>query len=881
MIGTTLGSYRIESEVAAGGMGIVFRATDTALRRAVAIKILPPGAAADPDRRRRFVQEAQAASALNHPGIVTIYQIGREADVDYIAMELIGGRSLDRALGRPLPLADVVRIGIGVADALAAAHKAGIVHRDLKPANVMLRDAGGVKLLDFGVAKLAQPVDAAATATALATVTGVAVGTFAYMSPEQREGAPVDARSDIYSYGLLLFEMITGRRLDGAFDPALLAAAPRDLRRIVARCLRREPAERFQVMEDVRHALEDLDASADTSAAAPAAPRWMPAAFLAAGLVVLVVSGALLWRARATPGRPPLLLTRATNDSGLTTEPALSADGRLLAFASDRAGNGSLDIWVRQAAGGTPVRLTDDPADDREPTFSPDGTQIAFESDRQGGGIYVVPALGGQTRRIADQCHRPRWSPTSNRIVCWAGVNAGFLLAKADAPRVFLTTASAEEPQRLFADFAVAWAPIWSRDGAHILFLGKRAERDDPEWWIADANGASPQPTRIAESLIAAHLNPPNAVFIPEAWDAQDRILFTASLGNPNLWTIINDSVNLWRIAVDANGHAAGAPERVTTGATLDTHPSTSSDGTIAFSSIHQNVDLWSLPVEASTGRATGSAQRVTDDPAFDSYPSLSPDDRLVFASNRSGTFELWMQEGKEQTVLATDITFPGLPIISRDGTMAIYASGAPRRWFAVPTRSGARAASRRVVCQDCSVLWDLTSDNRAIVYTRDSDSSIRVRDLAGAKDTQLTAAPGDVLGRLHLSPDNRWLVMNQRTGGAIRLMIVPFTADTRVTRDRWISVAPEGMNAHHGIWSPDGRLLYFLSDQDGRVCVWAEPIDPDTGKVAGAAFPVWHFHDARRSMASLPFPLRGVALSRSRMMVSLNESAGNVWLAK
>ena len=881
MIGGTLGPYRIESEAGIGGMGVVYRAVDTALRRTVAIKVLPAGVAGDPERRRRFIQEAQAASALNHPGIVTIYQIGREGTTDYIAMEFVAGQSLAELLRRgPLPLKRALRVALDIADALAAAHKAGIIHRDLKPANVMVTDAGSVKLLDFGIAKLIEPaVLGAATVTfAPATVPGLIVGTPAYMSPEQSEGQPVDARSDIYAFGLVVYELITGRRLQRDFDPASLTTTTRALRVVIDRCLRRQASERFQVMDDVRHALEDVDL---TAAAAPAArsSRWMPA-FAVVGAAALVAAAVLVWQTRTPAPNAPLVLTRVTSDAGLTTDPALSADGRMLAFASDRGGNGSLDIWVQQTNGGAPVRRTEDPADDREPNFSPDGTRIAFESDRDGGGLYVMPTLDGPARRVADQCHRPRWSPKSNQILCWAGLNSGFLFQNR---RVLLVDAQPGEPRRLFADFGIAWAPVWSADGTHILFVGNRTRKADESlgWWIADADGSSPQRTGIVKLLGDTHLEPSgDATFLPDAWTASGDVLFTASVPNGNSQAIASDTANLWRIAVGVDGRARGGPQRVTTGATLDRHPSASADGAIAFAATRENVDLWSLPIDASTGKRTGPPQQVTNDPAFDAVPTLTPDDsRAIFLSNRSGSFGLWMQEGDRRTELVPGVSFPSTPALSRDGSMAIYGTGNPRRFFAVPTRAAPRIASSPPVCDDC-LPWDVTSDNRTVLF--DAKGTIHARDIVTGHTTQVTSAsPGMRIGRLHLSPSDRWVVFNSWVGDTVRLIVIPFARDRSASQDQWIAVTPENTISYHAAWSPDGRLLYFLSERDGAVCVWAQPIDPQTGHPAGDAFDVWHLHETRRSMAGVQFGIRSIGLSRGRLMVSLNDNTGNVWLAK
>ena len=286
MIGQAVGHYRIEAKLGEGGMGVVYRALDTHLDRPVAIKILRADATTNPERRRRFQQEAKAASALNHPNIVHIYDIGLSDSTDYIAMEFVDGRTLDQLIGKTgLVLRDTLKYATQVADALARAHSAGIVHRDLKPANIIVAEDGRVKLLDFGLAKLTETtIDAAvdsevgtATMTAredVQTEEGTIVGTVAYMSPEQAEGKKVDARSDIFSFGSVLYEMVTGRRpFEGANKISTLAAIlhkeppplaevaphlPAELEIIISRCLRKDLDRRAQHAGDIKVALEEL-----------------------------------------------------------------------------------------------------------------------------------------------------------------------------------------------------------------------------------------------------------------------------------------------------------------------------------------------------------------------------------------------------------------------------------------------------------------------------------------------------------------------------------------------------------------------------------------------------------------------------------------------
>jgi predicted Ser/Thr protein kinase len=374
MIGRTLGHYQIMEKLGEGGMGVVYKARDTHLDRFVALKILPPEKVADPERKQRFTQEAKSASSLNHPGIVTIHDIASDHGMAFIAMEYVEGKTLDQLIPRNgMRISEVLKIGAETADALAAAHSIGIIHRDVKPSNIMVSDQGRVKVLDFGLVKLKETAPAASTQTTatapVLTREGRIVGTVNYMSPEQAQAGKVDARSDIFSFGSVLYEMVTGRR---AFEgPSLISTlsailhldpkpvaetvvdAPPELQRIIVRCLRKAPERRFQSMADVGVVLNELreGLEAGTLATDGVPPKAGPSpraaigmrGLLAAALVMAAVAAGY-WMTRQRPPLSAPALTRLTFDSGLTFEPALSPDGKLVAYASDRSGDGNLDI---------------------------------------------------------------------------------------------------------------------------------------------------------------------------------------------------------------------------------------------------------------------------------------------------------------------------------------------------------------------------------------------------------------------------------------------------------------------------------------------------------------------------------------------------------
>jgi serine/threonine protein kinase/tetratricopeptide (TPR) repeat protein len=344
MIGRTISHYEITEKLGEGGMGVVYKARDSHLKRFVALKVLPPEKVTDPERKQRFVQEARSASALNHPNIVTVYDIDQSDGIDFIAMEYVEGKTLDGLIGRKgMKLNEALKYAVQIADALAKAHAAGIVHRDLKPGNVMVTADGRVKVLDFGLAKLMETAPVGPEDTTLterqSTELGVIVGTASYMSPEQAEGKKVDARSDIFSFGSVLYEMLTGRRAFRRDSQALTLAAvlhleppplpaetPQELDRVVARCLRKDPARRFQTMADLKVILEELkeesDSGKSTAVQAPTRPRsrrFLRVALVASAVLLLAAVGVFLWQrmhAKPLTDKDVLVLADFTNTTG-------------------------------------------------------------------------------------------------------------------------------------------------------------------------------------------------------------------------------------------------------------------------------------------------------------------------------------------------------------------------------------------------------------------------------------------------------------------------------------------------------------------------------------------------------------------------------------
>ncbi len=470
MIGRTILHYEILETLGRGGMGVVYKARDAHLDRFVAIKVLPPEKVADPERKRRFVQEAKAASALNHPNIVHIYDIAEADGIQFIAMEYVPGKTLDQMIGRKgLRLNETLKCAVQIADALAKAHSAGIVHRDLKPSNVMVTGDGLVKVLDFGLAKLIERTsEFGETATMQAdekpeTAEGTIVGTVAYMSPEQAEGKPVDARSDLFAFGSLLYEMVTGQRaFHGDSKLSTLAAIlnkepaplrqlapelPQELERIITRCLRKDPEYRAQNMSDLKVALRDLKEESESgqlTSVSRARPKigWK-ITVPAAALVAILAAGTAWFYLRSTRSLAPLKVLPLTTYPGSERFPSFSPDGNQVAFSWNGEKQDNHDIYVQLADGGTPLRLTTNPAEDTAPAWSPDGRQIAFV--RQGGegcAIFLISPLGGAERELTEAAcsdSTPAWTP-DGKSLAFADSSGLFLISTATRERRKLTS---------------------------------------------------------------------------------------------------------------------------------------------------------------------------------------------------------------------------------------------------------------------------------------------------------------------------------------------------------------------------------------------------------------------------------------------------------
>ena len=875
MIGRHIGVYRIESLMGAGGMGEVYRARDTKLGRDVAIKVLPAEFTTDRDRLARFEREARMLATLNHPHIGAIYGLEENA----LVLELVEGETLaDLLAQKPFGVEKSLRIARQIADAIDAAHEKGIVHRDLKPANIKITPEGDVKVLDFGLAKAvsgdgsAPDLSQSPTITVGGTREGAIVGTAAYMSPEQARGRPVDKRTDIWAFGCVLFEMLSGKRafsgdtisdtiaaiLEREPDWSLLPpAVPRDTVRLLHRCLEKDVKRRVRDIGDVA---ADLEIAPAESLPGVRPSRgwygWIGASLAAA---VIVAAVAAWWSTRPEPsgGLTNVRVERITHDAGLSTMPTVSPDGKFIAYASNRSGNGDLDIWVQQATG-APLRVTDDPAGDMTPDFSPDGSQIVFRSERDGGGVYMVAALGGPARLIVAEGRRPRFSPDGTRVAYWAGQWRG--AASTGASALFVLSLDGGTPSRLLPEFVMVRDPVWAPDGQSLVVLARR-DRTSPmtdafDWWWVPLDGRAPVKTGLYAFATFRQGEPP-----PGAW-TPTGVVFAAQ---GDLWSAPISSID---------GHAA-APRRLTTGAGATT-PAVARDGTVVYA-----VNLRQRVVERAPigpGENARPAVRLYhDNRDLAERVSETADGSMIVIEKSFDTYrEIWRKrfpDGEERMIARVDATELVNATVSPDGTRVAFSVG--------PYGDGVGQAIDvaggvpRILCTGCALLGFL-SDNRHVLGVRDGLHEIALFDAITGTATPLLRDPIAELARPHASPDDRRLAFRRVRGTSAKSYVVALNRATPLTPAAALEIPEPTVTGRPTGWSLDSRIVYLLLDTDGYRCLWGQRIDAQ-GALDGVPYVARHFHGGSDLGQSLSTSM-GNSITIGGFLYGDVEFTGDVW---
>jgi Tol biopolymer transport system component len=791
--------FEVEALIGTGGMGEVYRARDRLLNRYVALKMLAPAA----DLRARLEREARAVSALAHPHICSLYDLESDGAQHFLVMEYLEGETLaDRLRRGHLPYPEWWRIADELTEALAYAHRCGIVHRDLKPGNVMLTDAG-VKLLDFGLAKrsahfsLESAKPDALRLASFVTATGMIFGTVSYMSPEQAEGQAVDARSDLFSFGCVLYEMVTGRQafpgnspisilgaiLRGEPQPVreLAPLAPAGFEQLIARCLRKNPKERFRNVEDLRQVLAQLQPGMRPRRrflnVLPAGPRAV--AWILAVVLLIAATGILLYLrpitniAAGLPNKNTRLNMLATFD-GEGYDPALSPDGKMIAYAAEEQGR--IDLFVSRVAGGGRVRLTNDDARESSPCFSPDGERIAFsriDTVSRAREIWILPALGGNAVRVLRDATDPAWAPDGSRLAFIAqGGGRGNILA---------TAASDGSDFRILcptdARYPSLRHPSWSHDGTRVVFV-RSSGGALAELWIASLTGSPPQP-----------------LFPTPQGHFSDDPVFTSD-GR----AIIYDSnragtTNLWMASL--NGRQT---VRLTTGPGPDSFPTVSRNGSIAFiSSRHREAIILFQP-------ANGASKQLLTHLDILWAPAFSPDGRqLAFTrAERDGSWDIWTSslDGTGQRRLTSGAPPKIYPRFTPDGAYVLYQTwtSGPNRIWRVATGGGAPTPVTPENEND--EYGDVSPDGQSLAFARTEGALTRVfiGPFGGGPAKPLTPN-ASTLPRW--SPDGHWIAFSggrsHSTGGIF------------VVRQDGTELRRLSETGSWPVWWPDGKRVAYL----------------------------------------------------------------------
>jgi serine/threonine protein kinase len=778
-IAQTISHYRILEKLGAGGMGVVWKARDTRLDRFVALKFLPAATMSDPERKRRFVQEARAASALNHPNIITIYDIGQADGADFIAMECVPGSSLDKLIApKGLPLAEVLSYATQIADALAAAHTVGIVHRDIKPANVIVTAEGQVKVLDFGLAKLEErslgPQDDTRTLAPTLTEEGMVMGTVAYMSPEQARAEEVDARTDLFSLGAVLYEMATGRR---AFLKALDWAAPptnplpAQLRQIVLKLLEVDRDMRYQTAADVAADLKSLQRSRESK---PNSRHWW---MVAAAILVALAMAAVLYLRPNRPASPDHWL-RLTNFPDSVSQPALSPDGRMLTFV--RGPETFLapgQIYIKMLPDGEPVQLTRDNSNKMSPVFSPDSSRIGYTVG--GWNTWIVPVVSGQPRA---------WLRNASGLV-W--LDKQRLLFSEIKKGSHMGIVTAEETRAGARD---VYLPVSERGMAHRSYPSP----DGKSSLVVEMDRGAWLPCRLVSLQAASPGHPVGPVggrCTFAGWSPDGKWMYFSS-------SSADGTFHSWR-----QRYPDGQPEQITTGLTEEEGFAMFPDGRSFVTSValKQSV-VW---VHDATGDRQISLEGYSYDPKF------TPDGKQLCYRILKGALTTYdpgelhiveLDSGHNERLLP-GLTISGPPgrayEISPDGRQVVAAVkdhvGKPRLWLAALDRQSAPRQIPNV-------------EGDAPVFGKDGEIFFRTIEGASAYAYRVHQ-DGTGLRRLSeqaivlpagISQDGQWVVARNLLEGMERVVAVPVEEGL-----------PEQIVFTHGIsyhlaWSPDGRLIFI-----------------------------------------------------------------------
>ena len=901
--------FEILKFIAEGGMGEVYAAKDFELGINVALKTIRSEIASDPRALIRFKQELHLSRRITHPNVCRVFDLAHhrvtDRDITYLTMELLEGETLaDRLRRGRMTTEEALPLIEQMAQALEAAHSVGVIHRDFKPSNVMLctqqpsTDSGPLTravITDFGLAHSFSTMDVLASLTH----SGQILGTLVYMAPEQAEGKEVTPAADIYALGLVMFEMITGSRpfaSDGPLGGVIqrLKEPPPTPKTLVPeiepvwvatilRCLQAQPDKRFRTVHEISTSLQF---------GRPGRHIWnrqvqqllsinpVRKILYFTGLALFLILVPVLWVQRGkwlheshmgsqTPIK--LQLNQFTADGGVTVDPSLSSDGKMVVYSSDRSSNGNLNIWMQPVDEGNARQVTHESFDSTEPALSADGSAIAFRSEGDGG-IYLVSSAGGTRKRLAENGRNPKFSPDGKEILYWSGDWTGETSNPSFAPsgKMFILSINrgiALPFQRHFLD---ARYPSWCLDGKHVLFQGAQdasaSVLSAADWWIADSSHPEkPAIKTDAFRLLQKYFIVPEE-FPAEWWE--NSIIFSGRLGQ---------SINLFRIHVSPETlQVIGEPERLTFGTGYESGPSVSSSGRLFFASVNAPINIWALTLTQKS--KVGALSQLTAGASWDTRPSISLDgQKLAFARRWGNERNVWLrnlQTGSETSLTSSEVTDP---LISRDGSEVAYSR------YEEPQRATIEIALtnssvRRRVCTDCGEPLDWSADGSSLLYSFGQPKAIGLLELGSGRKTEVVRRP-NAASSASFCPQGQCITFAEWLDGThSKLWLVPLLENVTTPLQDWVQLTDGKFADDKPRWSTDGKSLYFYSNRDGFYCLWKVAVDLEKHRVHGEPVAVQHLHRAVFSLRELPRNAFDLRVAGDKLVFNVVSTASNLW---
>lgn len=864
--GTKLGPYEIQSPLGAGGMGEVYRARDTRLGREVAIKILPESLAADSDRLRRFEQEARAVAALNHPNILAVFDIGQHERSPFLVSELLEGETLRLVLdGGALPQRKTIEYGVQIAHGLASAHEKAIVHRDLKPENIFVTHDGRIKILDFGLAKLAAGAGSStgseeATLTSPHTLTGVVMGTANYMAPEQVRGGAVDARTDIFAFGAVLYEMLSGvrafRRETAAESmTAVLKDEPPELttvgraispalERIVRRCLEKNPEQRFQSARDLSFALgalsgTDTSATARAVAAGAAGPRRIPLLYLMVGALLVALSAGVTWfMARRSAPVTRMQFAIDVPDEMSISQLALTRDGSMLAFVSPEESSALPMLFVQKVGSPnvTPLAGTQGAS---YPFWSPDNAYIGFFAN---GKLQKIPVSGGAPQVLATALAGRGGSWGNKGVIVYSpDAQSPLLKVNADGTGARVVTQGIRAPD----DNSHRW-PVFLPDGDHFLFWAGNFsnQKDDTKSgiFVSSLAGKERKLVALCHSSVG--------------YDAHQ--VFYA-----------NDQKELVSLAFDpSSGDVSGTPTVIADA--VGSQPSTYWS---AFDVAQNGTLIYNTDVGAALSRLTwidrtGKEVGYVGEPAIIANPTLSPDGSRVavdISDPKASNVDIWIESttGSGNTRFTFDPAEEVTAVWSHDGKTVAYRTGSDGAGIFVKAATGLERERKLFFITGASMddiepnSW--SADDKQIVCRRQTASGehLEVLSAAGGEPTRLLASKGGERNG-QISPDGKWVAYASDESGSWEIYVTTFPGAV----GKWQVSRGGGTEPR---WRGDGKEIFYIAPNGMLTAV---AVNADNVFATGTPAPLFQVH-GRAPISSTDVFTYDVAKDGKRFLVN------------